>query len=454
MSADARATLVRPLLSATALVAAIMVAVYFGVGAIKRTLDDAFATGLAIGDAQRFADLAIRRQLDEENGLRGYVASGRRIFLEPYETSTLEFDATFDAFSKALVRADLADERVFAARAFATNRQWQALVARPLLANRKRHDVQFLQVRGKTLVDRYRAAINHVARAVEARSALETTAAAIAVSRVGILGILAIVLVAIVLLLSLRAQSRLGRELLVERRVAAVMQRGLLQASLPTADAIAFDASYVPAGREALVGGDWYDVHVLPGGRVMFSIGDVAGHGIDAAIVMSRARDSIVAIGYDSADPALVLSRANDVLVLQDSQMATAIFGYVDVATRTVVYASAGHPPPLLTAPGCEARFLAHGGLPLGIVRGQTYTNESFVAAPGSALVLYTDGFTERTRDLFAGERAMIAAADEVIRDGSADLAKRMHEKIFGESAPGDDAAIVSIAFLPSAPRR
>ncbi len=448
MPPDTRSTLLRPLLFALAIVVAIVVALYFGVGAIKHTLGEAFATEGAISDAQRNADLVIRRQLDEETAIRGYVGSGRRLFLEPYAEATREFGSTFDALGEALVRAGLGEERPFVVQARATNHQWQMLVARPLLANRHRRDAQFLEVRSKTLVDRYRAAIGHVDRALLARGALETTAAALAVSRVGILGVLAVVLVGLVLVLSLRAQSRLGRELLVERRVAYAMQRGLLQASLPDVASIAFDASYVPAGREALVGGDWYDVHALPDGRVMFSIGDVAGHGVDAAIVMSRAREAIVALGLDATDPAHVLARANDVLLLQNSQMATAIFGYVDPPTRTVTYASAGHPPPLLAATDAPPRFLPYGGLPLGVFPRLTYASERFVAPSGSALVLYTDGFTERSRDMLSGERALIVAATELGKAGFESLATRIHRHIFGDGAPNDDAAIVTIAFV------
>lgn len=452
MPAETRVTLLRPILVALALVGAIVVALYFGVGAIKQTLGDAFATERAISDAERFAGLAIRRQLDEDSAVRGFVNSGRHIYLQPYAKASGDTGAMFANLNAALVRADLGDERAFVAQAEATNLQWRRMVAQPLLADRHRSDAQFLGVRGKTLVDRFRAAIGHVDRALLARATLETTAAALAVSRVGGLGVLAVVLVALVVVLSLRVQTRLGRELLLQRRVTYAMQRGLLQAALPRVASVAFDASYVPAGREALVGGDWYDISVLPGGRIMFSIGDVAGHGVDAAIDMSRAREAIVALGFDGIDPASVLARANDVLLLQNSQMATAIFGYVEPQTRLVTYASAGHPPPLLAVPSAGARFLAHGGLPLGIVPGQTFANERFVAPHGSALVLYTDGFTERSRDMLAGERALIAAATEIARGGFTQFATRIHRHIFGENAPNDDAAIVTIAFVETAP--
>lgn len=452
MPVQRRFSLLRPLLSALALVAAIVVVLYLGIGAIKGTLRTAFATQRALGDVQRYTGRAISGQLDEEAAIRGFVGSGRRLYLEPYALATREFAVTLDGLSDALVRAGLPEERGSVEQAAATNRQWQELVARPLLRDRARSDRTFVEVRGKTLVDRYRASIAQIDRAVRNATARETTAAALAVSRVSGIGLVTVVLVAIVLFFSLRVQSRMGRELDAERRVVAAMQRGLLQASLPTVPSIEFDASYVPAGREAYVGGDWYDVLALPDGRVMFSIGDVAGHGVEAAVVMSRAREAIVALGYAESDPARVLARANDVLILQQSQVATAIFGYVDPASRTVTYALAGHPPPLVAGPTTRPTILGYGGVPLGIVRDQIFENQSFVAEPGSAIVLYTDGFTERTRDVFAGERALVAAATELGTAGYASFATRIHRKIFGDVVPGDDAVVVTIAFAASVP--
>ena len=450
MPVPRRFSLLRPLLSALALVAAIVVVLYVGIGTIKATLRTAFETQRALGDVQRYTGLAISRQLDEEAAIRGFVGSGRRLYLEPYAAATREFAFTFDALSDALVRAGLPEERASVAQAAEMNRQWQDLVARPLLADRQRRDRAFVEVRGKTLVDRYRAAIAQIDRAVRDATTREMTAAALAVSRVSGIGLVTVLLVGIVLLISLRAQSRMGRELDAERRVAAAMQRGLLQASLPLVASIAFDASYVPAGREAFVGGDWYDVLALPDGRVLFSIGDVAGHGVEAAVVMSRAREAIVALGYAETDPARVLARANEVLILQQSQVATAIFGYVDPVSRTIVYALAGHPPPLVAGPTTRPTIRPYGGVPLGIVRGHIFENETFVAEPGSAIVLYTDGFTERTRDVSAGECALLDAAAELGKSGYGSFATRIHRKIFGDVVPSDDALVVTMTFAPS----
>jgi serine phosphatase RsbU (regulator of sigma subunit) len=74
-----------------------------------------------------------------------------------------------------------------------------------------------------------------------------------------------------------------------EKRIADALQSAFVQKALPVIPNLGFHASYMPAGAEARVGGDWYDAFELPGGRILFSIGDVAEHGVEAAVFMSRA---------------------------------------------------------------------------------------------------------------------------------------------------------------------
>lgn len=125
--------------------------------------------------------------------------------------------------------------------------------------------------------------------------------------------------------------------------------------------------AYVCAEKETQVGGDWYDAFHLPDGRILFSIGDVAGHGIEAAVVMTYARQAIIAAAIDESDPAMVLERTNRAILLQDAKMVTAICGFVDTTTFETVYSTAGHPAPILVGPGLGARYLPQSGVPLGV---------------------------------------------------------------------------------------
>ena len=129
-----------------------------------------------------------------------------------------------------------------------------------------------------------------------------------------------------------------------------------------------FDAAYLAGPNEAVSGGDWFDAFALPDGRLAFSIGDVAGHGLPAASVVSEVQQAVRAAALGPNSPAGVLERANAALnVRADPVMVTTIFGTLDPATSTVTYAVAGHPAPVLAMPNFRAEVLPGGGIPLGI---------------------------------------------------------------------------------------
>jgi serine phosphatase RsbU (regulator of sigma subunit) len=118
-----------------------------------------------------------------------------------------------------------------------------------------------------------------------------------------------------------------------EHQLTAKLQEAFLKQPLPAISNMGFSATYLPAATRSLVGGDWYDAFELPHGRVMFSLGDVAGHGIEAAVAMSRARQAIIAAALQDNDPGSVLARANETFMMQDTRFATAICGYIDPGT-------------------------------------------------------------------------------------------------------------------------
>lgn len=232
-----------------------------------------------------------------------------------------------------------------------------------------------------------------------------------------------------------------------EHRLTGKLQEALLQQPLPAISNMAFSATYVPAATRSLVGGDWYDAFELPHGRVMFSIGDVAGHGIEAAVIMSRARQAIISAALLDSDPGSVLARANETLMLHGTTFATAICGYIDPGTLEVTYATAGHPPGILVDKSGVARLLQYDGIPLGIEHGSAYPTFRITASHESLLVLYTDGLLEYDRDLIEGERRMLQAAENIAAQRVADPAGAIEDAIFKTHKPLDDVAILTIAF-------
>ncbi|HEX3550111.1 MAG TPA: PP2C family protein-serine/threonine phosphatase [Candidatus Elarobacter sp.] len=232
-----------------------------------------------------------------------------------------------------------------------------------------------------------------------------------------------------------------------EHRIAEQLQQAFLQQQLPSLSNLGFSATYLPASHESNVGGDWYDAFELPDGRIMFSMGDVAGHGVDAAVTMSRARQAIITAALQERDPGVVMARANLTLMLQDTKFATAICGYVDPRTLSVTYATAGHPPGILARPGGQVQILQYDGLPLGVAHDATYPTFTVASEDDALLVLYTDGIVEYDRDLAAGERRLLDAVRDVARRRLDNPAAAIERAIFASYEPRDDVAIMTIAF-------
>ncbi len=235
-----------------------------------------------------------------------------------------------------------------------------------------------------------------------------------------------------------------------EHHVAETLQRALLPEVLPYNGSAIIDAAYRPAAGESIVGGDWYDAFELPDGRIGISIGDVAGHGLSAAVVMGEARQAVRASTYDARSPGEVLGRANQMLRSMP-MMVTALVGIFDPRTSVFTYASAGHPPPLVITPDGHAFMLPNGDLPLGVVDDLAPAPWTFTLSPGTLLVLYTDGIVEFERDVFFGESALIRASIDELADLSAHPARSVQDRVFGSKQNADDVATMTL-FVPPRP--
>ena len=192
-----------------------------------------------------------------------------------------------------------------------------------------------------------------------------------------------------------------------EQELTRMLQRSMLPLALPYSAGLRLDVAYEPAEREALVGGDWYDAFELDDGLVAVAIGDVAGHGFDAAVVMNGVRQAMRAAAFEDPDPAKVLAAANRLLNSQGQPMVTALFGTFDPLTLSFTFASAGHPCPMLVEKDGNVRELSCGNLPLGVADDVSITSQVEQLPSGGALVLYTDGVVEDERNLLSGERAL-----------------------------------------------
>ncbi|WP_406158678.1 SpoIIE family protein phosphatase [Streptomyces sp. NBC_00882] len=208
----------------------------------------------------------------------------------------------------------------------------------------------------------------------------------------------------------LRASERRQRE------TAVTLQRSLLPQELEEPDDLRIAATYLPGGTEAAVGGDWYDVITLGGGRTALVIGDVMGRGVRAAAVMGQLRTAVRAYARLDLPPHEILQLLDGLAMEIDAnQIATCAYAIHDPNEGKLVYASAGHLPILVRdESGVVLRADEPTGPPLG-TGGWMHASGSIPLGPGSTAVLYTDGLVERRdEDLDEGiaalERALAGA--------------------------------------------
>ncbi|MFJ8793349.1 SpoIIE family protein phosphatase [Streptomyces sp. NPDC102462] len=201
----------------------------------------------------------------------------------------------------------------------------------------------------------------------------------------------------------LRASERRQRE------TAVTLQRSLLPQELEQPDDLRIAATYQPGGTEAAVGGDWYDVITLGGGRTALVIGDVMGRGVRAAAVMGQLRTAVRAYARLDLPPHEVLQLLDGLATEIDAnQIATCVYAVHDPNEGRLVYASAGHLPILVRdESGTVLRTDEPTGPPLG-TGGWIHASGSVPLGPGSTAVLYTDGLVERRdEDLDEGIAAL-----------------------------------------------
>jgi serine phosphatase RsbU (regulator of sigma subunit)/anti-sigma regulatory factor (Ser/Thr protein kinase) len=198
-------------------------------------------------------------------------------------------------------------------------------------------------------------------------------------------------------------QVQLSRSEAIARRdheVAETLQRSLLPNRLPQIPGVALTARYVPATAHLEVGGDWYDVMQLGDGLIGLTIGDVAGHGLQAAATMGQLRMAVRAYAVQDPSPVSVMRKVHQLMFhLPMHEMVTLTYLVFDPATGTLRFTNAGHPPPLLFGSG-HSTYLEDGVTPpLGVTEDAVFTETAQVMRPGATLLLYTDGLIERRRE-------------------------------------------------------
>jgi PAS domain S-box-containing protein len=241
----------------------------------------------------------------------------------------------------------------------------------------------------------------------------------------------------------------------LERSVAQTLQLGLLALDVHTTDALV-RARYQAAEASMAIGGDWYDAVDRDDGRLAVAVGDVVGRGLPAATTMGQLRAALGVASLqagNAADAVRILDRyARHV---PGAMCATVAFALLDPARRELSYVTAGHPPPVLVGPDGEITFLDRAvSWPLGIEseerRAAAATAE---LAPGSLLLLYTDGLIERRHEPI--DDGLARLRETVARCWSLPL-RRVKNAIFGalvDDGANDDIALVAVRTVGAGER-
>ena len=250
-----------------------------------------------------------------------------------------------------------------------------------------------------------------------------------------------------------------ARALAIERAATRLLERSLLPGTLPSCPGLAFATRYVPA-EERTVGGDWYDLFMLPDGQLWIVVGDVAGHGVQAAVVMGRIRSALRAYALLDTSPAHVL----DLVDRKVHQFEMDTFATVACAVSSPPYealtiARAGHLPPVVAVPGRRATFPdVESSPPIGASRWSSGTSSAVLAAArrsttitlaaGSVAAFYTDGLIERR-----GESIDVGL--ERLRDVTTPgpperVAADIMRHLIGNTITTDDIALVVMGRSPS----
>ncbi len=234
-----------------------------------------------------------------------------------------------------------------------------------------------------------------------------------------------------------------------ERRVARTFQAAALTTELPRVGGTSFDALYEAGRSDALIGGDWYDAFRVGDGRVVMSVGDVAGSGLDAAATMAAIRQSLRGAAAINPEPSVMLDAADRVLRSQaPDRFVTAWVGVLDPVWGTLACAGAGHPAPLVRSARGDVDELPAGGLPLGLRERGADVTRNLDLEPGDTLVLYTDGLVEAGHDVIAGE----AALADALREADVEIApaQALHEIVLRGAGASDDVALLVVGFRHS----
>ena len=253
---------------------------------------------------------------------------------------------------------------------------------------------------------------------------------------------------------AVRERARAEEQHSYEHDVAVRLQRALLPERLVRDEHVALAATYRPSDERLVVGGDWYETLALPGGRIGVAVGDVVGHGLEAAAAMGQLRTAVAALAPDCASPVELLEQLDDFAQGSSAMLfSTACFAALDPATGAVLHASAGHPPVLLIEADGSCRFLEEGrSWPLCAVAEPRGAHGCAELGPGATLLLYSDGLIERRgEEIDEGLERLQLAARALHPLDVEELCAALVAELLGGRPVQDDVVVVALRLQATA---
>jgi serine phosphatase RsbU (regulator of sigma subunit) len=240
-------------------------------------------------------------------------------------------------------------------------------------------------------------------------------------------------------------QSVLNHE---DRVAATALQRSLLPSRLPATAGVRMSARYIPG--HGVVGGDWYDVFTLPTGELGLVIGDVAGSGLPAAVIMGRMRSALRAYALQTSDPAEVLSLLDHKMRhFEPDALATVLYAVTGPGLDRLRLSSAGHLPPVIALPGQAAQMASiPADLMIGLDPGKQRHLTTLDFPAGSLLCLYTDGLVERRGQSLDDRLSQLCAAVTAEPPDAACAA--ITASLIGSEPAADDVALLVARRQPA----
>jgi phosphoserine phosphatase RsbU/P len=233
-----------------------------------------------------------------------------------------------------------------------------------------------------------------------------------------------------------------------DRLAAAALQRSLVPAALPAVAGAELAGRYIPGS--GAVGGDWYDVFTLPTGELGVVIGDVAGSGLPAAVIMGRMRSALRAYALETRDPGEVLSRLDRKMQhFEPDAMATVLYAVIEPGLGRMNICLAGHFPPVIAYPGQPAELASVAtGLVIGIAPPEPRPVTTVPIPPGTMLCFYTDGLIERPGELIDDGLARLCRA--VTAQPAEAVCAAVMRALVGSGPARDDIALLMVRRQPA----